>query len=74
MVYRFLYAADIQQIIDNACATVAILNIVNNVKTLDLGENLKSFKFFTKTINPVLKGEALANFMWCRSIHNAFAK
>lgn len=60
--------------VDNACASVALLNIVNNVPNLDLGPNLQSFKDFTKDFSPALRGDAIANFSFVKEIHNTFAR
>ena len=40
------------QVIDNSCASLALLNIVLNVPDLDIGEHLAQFKEFTKEFNP----------------------
>ncbi|KAG4285697.1 hypothetical protein FPRO06_06957 [Fusarium proliferatum] len=41
------------QTTSNACATVAMLNIVMNVEGIDLGEKLRAFKESTKDLNRV---------------------
>lgn len=64
----------ILQTIDNACATIAMLNIVNNIQGIELGENLKAFKDFTKDFTPPLRGDAIANFQFVKEIHNSFAR
>ncbi|KAL4907611.1 hypothetical protein BDW74DRAFT_110946 [Aspergillus multicolor] len=58
----------------NACATVALLNIVNNIEGADLGENLRNFKDFTMPFTPALRGDAINNFEFVKRIHNSFAK
>ncbi|KAF2086290.1 ubiquitin carboxyl-terminal hydrolase [Saccharata proteae CBS 121410] len=62
------------QIQGNACATVALLNIVMNVPDLDIGPNLESFKDFTKDFTPVNRGEQLVHFEFVKTIHNSFAR
>ncbi|KAI4169674.1 MAG: hypothetical protein LQ346_008943 [Caloplaca aetnensis] len=62
------------QTINNACASVALLNIVNNIPELDLGEHLQQFKTFTADFTPALRGDAIANFGFVKSIHNSFAR
>lgn len=64
----------ILQTIDNACATIAMLNIVNNIQGIELGENLQAFKDFTKDFTPPLRGDAIANFQFVKEIHNSFAR
>ena len=57
-----------------SCASVAMLNIVNNVPGLDLGDNLKEFKTFTQSFSPALRGDAISNFDFVKRIHNSFAR
>lgn len=58
----------------NACASVALLNIVNNIQGIDLGENLQHFKDFTMPFTPALRGDAIKNFEFVKRIHNSFAR
>ncbi|PYH41140.1 ubiquitin C-terminal hydrolase 37 [Aspergillus saccharolyticus JOP 1030-1] len=58
----------------NACATVALLNIINNVEDIDLGDNLQSFKEFTMPFTPALRGVAISNYEFIKRIHNSFAR
>ncbi|KAL1983079.1 hypothetical protein VTN96DRAFT_492 [Rasamsonia emersonii] len=62
------------QTASNACASVALLNIVNNIEGIELGENLKNFKDFTTPFTPALRGDAIANFEFIKRIHNSFAR
>lgn len=62
------------QTVHNACASVALLNIVNNIPDIQLGENLQAFKEFTKDFTPALRGDAIANFQFVKEIHNSFAR
>jgi ubiquitin carboxyl-terminal hydrolase L5 len=60
---------------ENLCATVALLNIVNNIPSLELGEPLQQFKNFSMTLTPAMRGYALSqNFEFARQVHNSFAK
>lgn len=61
------------QVIDNACASIALLNIVFNSE-VELSDELRSFKEFTETLTPPLKGLAVANCEHIRNIHNSFAR
>jgi len=60
--------------INNACASVALLNIVNNVPNIELGEHLHAFKKFTTSFSPALRGDAIGNFEFVKGIHNSFAR
>ncbi|KAK9317433.1 ubiquitin carboxyl-terminal hydrolase [Lipomyces starkeyi] len=68
------------QVPDNACASVALLNIVLNASSsgsesrLELGEHLQQFREFTESFNPTARGMALTNFDFLRQIHNQYAQ
>ncbi|KAF3403790.1 Ubiquitin carboxyl-terminal hydrolase isozyme L5 [Penicillium rolfsii] len=62
------------QTASNACASVALLNIVNNIPGIDLGENLHHFKEFTMPFTPALRGDAIKNYEFVKRIHNSFAR
>lgn len=57
-----------------ACATVALINIVNNIPNADLGEPLQQFKDFTQDFTPALRGDQIGNFEFVKQIHNSFAR
>ena len=59
---------------DYACATFALLNIVNNIPGLHLGNELKDFKEFTATMDPLSRGDAVDSFTFVKQIHNSFAR
>ncbi|KAL1958473.1 hypothetical protein VTO42DRAFT_4337 [Malbranchea cinnamomea] len=59
---------------NNACASVALLNIINNIPDIDLGEHLRQFKEFTMSFTPALRGDAIANFEFVKRVHNSFAR
>ncbi|KAK5172973.1 uncharacterized protein LTR77_003095 [Saxophila tyrrhenica] len=62
------------QIPDFACASVALLNIVNNIKGLRMGRELRDFKDFTKDMDPLSRGDAIDSFEFVKKIHNSFAR
>ncbi|KAK1072379.1 hypothetical protein LTR74_002692 [Friedmanniomyces endolithicus] len=59
---------------DFACATFALLNIVNNVPGLHLGSELQKFKDFTDDMDPLSRGDAVDSFDFVKRIHNSFAR
>ncbi|PGH16085.1 hypothetical protein AJ80_05300 [Polytolypa hystricis UAMH7299] len=62
------------QTVNYACASVALLNIINNVEGVDLGEELQHFKEFTMPFTPALRGDAISNFEFVKRVHNSFAR
>jgi len=69
--YDFYFA---RQVITNACATQAILSVLLNRPSIDLGAGLTEFKNFTKTFNPDDRGVALSACDIVKTAHNSFAR
>lgn len=65
-----------KQVINNACATQAILSILLNCKHPDisLGPTLTEFKDFCQSFDANMKGLSLSNCQQIRSVHNSFAR
>ena len=62
------------QVPDFACATVATLNIVNNIPGLQMGKELRDFRQATRDMKPISRGEAIDDFAFVKRIHNSFAR
>ena len=65
-----------KQVIQNACATQAILSVLLNVDHSDiqLGETLGDFKEFTQSFDAYNKGLAMSNASQIRTVHNSFSR
>ncbi|KAJ1669806.1 hypothetical protein IWW47_000015 [Coemansia sp. RSA 2052] len=64
-----------QQIIQNACATQAILSILlNREGEIELGETLANFRSFAADLPPDMRGLALTNCDQIREVHNSFVR
>lgn len=59
---------------DFACASFALLNIINNIPGLHLGKELRTFKDFTQDMDPLSRGDAVDSFDFVKRIHNSFAR
>ncbi|KAK4052342.1 hypothetical protein OIV83_002144 [Microbotryomycetes sp. JL201] len=64
------------QVINNACATLALLNAAMNVEdgTTKLGSELESLKAFSRDLDPDSRGWTISNSERIREVHNSFAR
>ncbi|GMT32544.1 hypothetical protein PFISCL1PPCAC_23841, partial [Pristionchus fissidentatus] len=68
-----------QQVISNACATQALVNLILNIddgekKHIELGETLTDFKSFCGEFDPASRGLCLSNSDPIRTVHNSFSR
>jgi len=65
-----------KQVINNACATQAILSLLLNCKHPDLalGTTLSDFKEFCMSFDAYNKGLTLSNASQIRAVHNSFSR
>ncbi|EMP32826.1 Ubiquitin carboxyl-terminal hydrolase isozyme L5 [Chelonia mydas] len=65
-----------KQVINNACATQAIVSVLLNCihQDIHLGETLAEFKEFSQSFDAAMKGLALSNSEVIRQVHNSFAR
>ena len=65
-----------KQVIENACATQAILSILFNSRHSDLhlGKTLTELRDFCQSFDTTMKGLAISNSEVIRSVHNSFAR
>ncbi|KAF2717860.1 cysteine proteinase [Polychaeton citri CBS 116435] len=62
------------QVPDFACASIALLNIINNIPDLKTGKELRDFAKFTRDMTPLDRGIAIDSFDFVRRVHNSFAR
>eukprot|EP01062_Namystynia_karyoxenos_P029116 TRINITY_DN21928_c0_g1_i1.p1 TRINITY_DN21928_c0_g1~~TRINITY_DN21928_c0_g1_i1.p1 ORF type:complete len:317 (+),score=161.84 TRINITY_DN21928_c0_g1_i1:91-1041(+) len=64
-----------KQVVSNACATQAIINILLNCQDqVEVGPHLKEFYNFTKDLTPEPRGECMGSQDVLRKVHNSFAR
>ncbi|KAJ2781049.1 hypothetical protein H4R18_003096 [Coemansia javaensis] len=64
-----------RQIIQNACATQAILAVLlNQAGSIELGETLGGFREFSMDLPPDMRGLAMTNSDRIRDVHNSFVR
>ncbi|THU98546.1 cysteine proteinase [Dendrothele bispora CBS 962.96] len=62
------------QLSDDACASLAILNVVFNCPSINIGPTLESFKRETDEMSPMMKGLAISSSSFIRNAHNSLAR
>ncbi|GAA6025491.1 hypothetical protein JCM11491_002837, partial [Sporobolomyces phaffii] len=64
------------QVINNACASIALLNATLNIRdpNVELGEELTNLQAFSEGLDPQTRGEIITNSQKIREVHNSFAR
>ena len=62
------------QVIQNACATQAIVSVLLNCDKIDIGSELTNLKEFGLPLDPQTRGLSLGNSEVIRRTHNSFAR
>ena len=69
-----------KQVINNACGTQALINILMNIdtnkynNTIQLGDELMNFKSFTQSLDPDSRGYTIGSSDLIRLSHNSYAR
>lgn len=61
------------QVVNNACATLAVLNAIGNIPDLKMGTELTDLVAFTTGMDPQTRGMAITSADWLREAHNALS-
>ncbi|TWU78125.1 hypothetical protein ED733_007341 [Metarhizium rileyi] len=72
--YEPAHEEEDQPTTNNACATVALLNIIMNSDNLNLGERLQSFKESTEGLCTALRGHSISSNKYIRKVHNSLTR
>ncbi|KAJ7647560.1 hypothetical protein FB45DRAFT_893766 [Roridomyces roridus] len=61
------------QVVNNACATLAVLNALGNIPSLTTGPQLAELTSFTTGMDPTMRGMAITSADWLREAHNSLS-
>jgi ubiquitin carboxyl-terminal hydrolase L5 len=61
------------QVVNNACATLAVINALGNIPSLPSGPHLIDLMSFTAGMDPQTRGMAITSADWLREAHNALS-
>ncbi|KZT61994.1 hypothetical protein CALCODRAFT_490546 [Calocera cornea HHB12733] len=61
------------QVVNNACATIAVLNGVFNVPSVPMGADLTMLREFSAGMDPLMSGYSITNSAPVRNAHNALS-
>ncbi|KAJ7287755.1 ubiquitin carboxyl-terminal hydrolase [Mycena rebaudengoi] len=61
------------QVVNNACATLAVLNALGNIPSLITGPQLAELTSFTTGMDPQTRGMVITSADWLREAHNSLS-
>ncbi|XP_006460907.1 hypothetical protein AGABI2DRAFT_68834 [Agaricus bisporus var. bisporus H97] len=61
------------QVVNNACATLAVMNALGNIPNLPSGSRLQELITFANELDPQTRGLAITGSDWLREAHNALS-
>ncbi|KAF5345330.1 hypothetical protein D9758_008493 [Tetrapyrgos nigripes] len=61
------------QVVNNACATLAVLNALGNIPSLKKGPQLEELMTFTTGMDPQTRGLVITSADWLREAHNSLS-
>ncbi|KAK7472976.1 hypothetical protein VKT23_001080 [Stygiomarasmius scandens] len=61
------------QVVNNACATLAVLNALGNIPSLQKGPQLSELFNFTTGMDPQTRGLVITSADWLREAHNSLS-
>lgn len=61
------------QVVNNACATLAVLNALGNIPSLPMGPQLAELMSFTTGMDPQTRGLVVTSADWLRQAHNTLS-
>ncbi|KAJ6593630.1 ubiquitin carboxyl-terminal hydrolase [Mycena capillaripes] len=61
------------QVVNNACATLAVLNALGNIPSLTTGTQLAELNSFTAGMDPQTRGMVITSADWLREAHNSLS-
>ncbi|KAH7876822.1 hypothetical protein F5879DRAFT_967327 [Lentinula edodes] len=61
------------QVVNNACATLAVLNALGNIPALKSGSQLTQLLEFTNGMDPQTRGLVITSSDWLREAHNSLS-
>eukprot|EP00472_Partenskyella_glossopodia_P003844 CAMPEP_0197525220 /NCGR_PEP_ID=MMETSP1318-20131121/10694_1 /TAXON_ID=552666 /ORGANISM="Partenskyella glossopodia, Strain RCC365" /LENGTH=324 /DNA_ID=CAMNT_0043078415 /DNA_START=36 /DNA_END=1010 /DNA_ORIENTATION=- len=63
-----------KQVVQNACATQAIISVLMNASNVDLGPELSRIKEFASALGPEMIGQVIGQDRVLRTVHNSFSR